>query len=48
MRLGLYFHIIWYISELSIYMDPSLTVIDYSDFKTNPQDFAENYRDVKE
>ena len=29
-------------------MDPSLPVIDYSDFVTKPRDFAEYYRDVKE
>ena len=29
-------------------MDPSLPVIDYSDFTTKPQDFAEYYRDARE
>ena len=33
---------------MSIYMDPSLLVIDYGDFKTKPQDFAEYYRDARE
>ena len=34
--------------KLSIYMDPSLPNIDYGDFTTNPQDFAEYYRDAHE
>ena len=34
--------------KLSIYMDPTLPNIDYSDFTTNPQDFAEYYRDAHE
>ena len=29
-------------------MDPSLPVIDYSDFTIKPQDFAEYYRDARE
>ena len=44
-------HIFGYLKKrpkLSIYMDPSLPVIDYSDFTTKPQDFAEYYRDAKE
>ena len=34
--------------KLSIYMDPIIPNIDYSDFKTNPQDFSEYYRDAQE
>ena len=44
-------HIFGYLKrrpKLSIYMDPSLPNIDYIDFKTNPQDFAEYYRDAQE
>ena len=44
-------HIFGYLkkrSKLSIHMDPSLPVIDYSDFTTKPQDFAEYYRDARE
>ena len=29
-------------------MNPSLPVIDYSDFTTKPQDFAEYHRDARE
>ena len=44
-------HIFCYLKKspkMSIYMDPSLPVIDYGDFKTKPQDFAEYYRDARE
>ena len=44
-------HIFGYLKKkpkLSIYMDPSLPNIDYSDFTTNPQDFTEYYRDAHE
>ena len=44
-------HIFGYLKKrpkLSVYMDPSLPNIDYSDFKTNPADFKEYYRDAYE
>ena len=44
-------HIFGYLKKkpkLSIYMDPILPNIDYSDFKTNPQDFSEYYLDAQE
>ena len=50
-RLNELLHIFGYLKKrpkLSIYMDPSLPVIEYSDFTTKPQDFAEYYRDVRE
>ena len=44
-------HIFGYLKKrpkVSIYMDPSLPNIDYSDFKTNAKDFHEYYRDAYE
>lgn len=44
-------HIFGYLKKhpkLSVYMDPSLPNIDYSDFTTNPSDFAEYYRGAQE
>jgi hypothetical protein len=34
--------------KLSIYLDPSLPHIEYGDFKTNKEDFAEQYRGAEE
>jgi hypothetical protein len=45
------FHIFAYLKKkpkLSIYLDPLLPHIDYGDFKTNKQDFQEQYRGAEE
>ena len=34
--------------KLKLYMDPSLPRMDYSVFKTKPEDFKEYYRDAEE
>jgi hypothetical protein len=34
--------------KLSIYMDPSLLIIEYGDFRTKKEDFAEYYRGAEE
>jgi hypothetical protein len=44
------FHIFAFLRKkpkLSIYLDPSLPHIEYRDFKTNKEDFAEQYRGAK-
>ena len=35
-------------SKLTLYIDPSLPSMDYSVFKTKPEDFKEYYRDAEE
>ena len=42
-------HIFGYLKKypkITIYMDPTLPIIDYGDFNTNPNDFKEYYRDA--
>jgi hypothetical protein len=34
--------------KLSIYMDPSLPIIEYGDFRTKKEDFAGHYRGAEE
>ena len=34
--------------KVTLYMDPTLPIIDYGDFKANPNDFKEYYRDAHE
>ena len=44
-------HIFGYLKKkpkMGLFMDPSLPNINYGDFVTNPQDFAEYYRDASE
>ena len=44
-------HIFGYLKKhpkVTLYMDPTLPIIDYGDFKTNPNDFKEYYRDAHE
>jgi hypothetical protein len=44
-------HIFGYLKrkpKLTLYFDPRLPNIDYTNFKTNKEDFAEHYRDAKE
>eukprot|EP00978_Attheya_sp_CCMP212_P000550 scaffold1076_cov32-Attheya_sp.AAC.2 len=44
-------HIMEYLKKkpnLTLYMDPSLPTIDYSQFRMRPEDFTEHYRDAEE
>jgi len=44
-------HIMAYLKKkpkLTLYMDPSLPMIDYSQFRMKPEDFTEHYLDAEE
>jgi hypothetical protein len=50
-HLGQVMHIFAFLKKkpkLSIYLDPSLPNIDYGDFQTKREDFAEQYRGAEE